>query len=156
MSDTISRRNLLKSAIATGATSAAIAATLTTKTANAGDKDHSHHKHHANKNKKVIETALTCLKDGQACLDHCFVLLKDGDNEMARCAETVTEMLVMCDGLSKMASYRSPHLKDFAKVCAAVCKDCQDECKKHSDKHAECKACEESCADCIEACDNIA
>ena len=96
------------------------------------------------------------MKDGQACLDHCFTLLKDGDKKMADCAESVTEMLVMCDGLAKMASYRSPHLKDFAKVCAAVCKDCQDECEKHSEKHVECKQCADSCADCIKACDDIA
>jgi Cys-rich four helix bundle protein (predicted Tat secretion target) len=85
------------------------------------------------------------MKDGQACLDHCFTLLEDGDKEMARCAESVTEMRVMCDSLAKMACYRSPHLKDFAKVCAAVCKDCEDECK----------ACADSCGDCIDACEKI-
>ncbi len=74
---------------------------------------------------------------------------------MAKCAETVTEMLVLCDGLSKMASYQSSHLKKLAKVCVAVCKDCKYECEKRSDKHAACKACEDSCGDCIDACEKI-
>ena len=154
MSQTLNRRDLIKGALAA---SAVAGSALSAKHAIAADDKNDHHAHHAkNKNENVVDTALTCLKDGQACLDHCFILLKDGDKEMARCAETVTEMLVMCDSLAKMASYRSPHLKDFAKVCAAVCKDCQDECEKHSDKHVECKQCEDSCKECIDACKNIA
>lgn len=153
MSQTLNRRELIKGAIATGA---AIGTTLSATSSMAKSDEHAHHKHHAkNPNKAVIDSALTCSKDGQACLDHCFVLLKDGDKEMASCAESVTQMLVMVDSLSKMASYQSPHLKEFAKVCAKVCKDCEDECDKHADKHAECKQCAESCADCIKACDNI-
>ncbi len=151
MSQTINRRNLIKSAMAA---SVAIGAAVSSKTAMASEDKHKHHM--KNKNEDVIDAALTCLKDGQACVDHCFELLKDGDTSIAKCAETVTEMLVMCDGLAKMASYRSPHLKDFAKVCAAVCEDCKKECEKHADKHAECKKCAESCGDCIEACKNIA
>ena len=154
MSQTLNRRDLIKGALAA---SAIAGSALSAKSAVAADDKNDHHAHHAkNKNENVVDTALVCMKDGQACLDHCFILLKDGDKEMASCAESVTEMLVMCDGLAKMASYRSPHLKDFAKVCAAVCKDCQDECEKHSDKHVECKQCADSCADCIKACDNIA
>jgi Cys-rich four helix bundle protein (predicted Tat secretion target) len=151
MPQTLKRRDLIKSAMLA---SAAISTTLAAQSVTAEEKGH--HQHHSeNKNKQVIDTALTCLQDGQACLDHCFILLKDGDTEMAKCAETVTEMLVLCDGLSKMASYRSSHLKEFAKVCAAVCQDCKDECKKHSDNHAACKACEDSCGDCIDACKKI-
>ena len=151
MPQTINRRNLIKTAMLASAT---IGASVTATTAMA---EKSKHEHHAkNKNEKVVDTALACLKDGQACVDHCFELLKGGDTEIARCAETVTEMLVMCDGLTKMASYRSPHLKAFAKVCVAVCEDCKKECEKHADKHAECKACADSCGDCIDACKDIA
>lgn len=153
MPETLNRRDLIKSAMLA---SAAIGATVSAKSVIAGDDKHDHHAHHAkNKNTKVVDTALVCLKDGQACLDHCFILLKDGDTSMAKCAETVTEMLVMCDALAKMASYQSPHLKAFAKVCAAVCEDCKDECDEHADDHVECKQCSESCEDCIKACENI-
>lgn len=154
MPQTMNRRELIKNAVLA---SAAIGAAVSTKSVMADDDDHDHHKHHVkNKNKHVVEAALDCLEDGQACLDHCFVLLKDGDTSIAKCAESVTEMLVMCDALSKMASYRSAHLKDFAKVCIAVCEDCKKECEEHSDKHVECKECADSCGDCIDACKNIA
>ena len=154
MPETLNRRDLIKGALAA---SAAIGTMAAATSSFAKEDDHEgHHMHHAkNPNTAAIDTALSCMKEGQACLDHCFVLLKDGNKEMAACAESVTEMLVMCEGLAKMASYRSPHLKEYAKVCIAVCEDCEDECKKHSDKHVECKKCEESCADCIEACKNI-
>ncbi len=151
MPQTINRRDLIKNAMAA---SVAIGATVSATSAISSEDRHKHHS--KNKNQDIIDTALICLKDGQACLDHCFELLKDGDTNIAKCAESVTEMLVMCDGLSKMASYRSPHLKDFAEVCAAVCKDCQKECEKHADKHVECKKCAESCADCIDACKEVA
>ena len=153
MSQRINRRYLIKGIVATGA---ALGTTLAATSASAKSDGHSGHKHHSkNPYEDLIESAMTCSKDGQACLDHCFVLLKDGDSEIAQCAEIVTEMLVMVDALAKMASYRSSRLKEFAKVCAAVCKDCQDECEKHADKHAECKVCAESCEDCIKACDKI-
>lgn len=153
MPQTMNRRNLIKNAMVA---SAAIGATLSAQAVSASEKKHDHSSHTKNKNDHVIDAALSCLKDGQACVDHCFELLKSGNTSIAKCAETVTEMLVMCDGLAKMASYRSTHLKAFAKVCAAVCEDCKKECEKHADKHAECKKCADSCGDCIDACKNIA
>ena len=102
--------------------------------------DHSHMQH-GNPNSAVIDTALDCVKNGQACLDHCIELFKMGDNSVANCADKVTEMLAMCNALSQMASYQSKHLAKFAKVCAAVCKDC----KKACDEHQACKACIKVC-----------
>ena len=97
--------------------------------------DHSHH-HASNPHEAAVDAALDCLKKGQACLDHCMILFKQGDNSVAACADTVNEMLAMCTTLSKLASYQSKHLKAFAKVCIASCKDCRKECRKHEDKHA--------------------
>lgn len=142
------RRDLLKGALA------ASAATMASSTVFAGSDHHQHD--HINSNTALVDTAMDCLKKGQACLDHCFVLLKKGDNSVAACADTVNEMLVMCTALSQMASYQSKHLAKLAKVCAAACKDCKKECDKHADKHAECKACAESCEECIKACEKIA
>lgn len=116
--------------------------------------DHKHH-HASNPYEAAIDASLDCLKKGQACLDHCMILFKKGDNSVADCADTVNEMLAMCTTLSKLASYQSKHLKAFAKVCIASCKDCRKECRKHEDKHAECKACAESCKNCIEQCEKL-
>ncbi len=115
--------------------------------------EHAHHA--ANKQQAVIDSALDCVKTGEACLDHCIELFKGGDTSVAECADTVNEMLAMCTALSRMASYRSHHLKDLARVCLEVCKDCEKECRKHADKHAECKACADSCKQCIKECKKI-
>ena len=115
------------------------------------------HKHHQmNRNTGLIDTAMDCIKTGQACNDHCIELVKSGDTSIADCMSTVSEMLAACTALLQLASYQSRHLPAIAKVCIDVCNDCEKECRKHEDKHVECKACANSCLDCIEACKKIA
>ncbi len=138
------RRQLLQGAIA--ATALAGASTIMAAES---------HKHGANKNKGLAETAAHCVVQGQACMDHCMELFKTGDTSVANCADTVNEMLAMCSTLSKMASYQSAHLATLAKVCIAVCEDCERECNEHKE-HAECKACAEACKECIKACKKVA
>jgi len=77
------------------------------------------------------------------------------DAMIANCLDSVADMLPMCAGLAKLASNQSSHLKALAKVCIAICEDCEKECRKHEDKHAECKACAESCAACIKECKQL-
>ena len=140
------RRNILLGA-------AAAAVTLTSNSAFSAT-DHSHHK--MNKNTALVDSALDCLKAGQACNDHCIELVKSGDTSIAECMSTVSEMLAACTALSQLASYQSKHLAAMAKVCIDVCEDCEKECAKHEDKHAECKACADACRDCIKACKKVA
>ena len=139
------RRNILIGA-------AAVAATLVTGTASAA----TGHSHHANRDTGLVDAALDCVKTGQACNDHCLALVKSGDTSIADCMVTVTEMLASCTALSQLASTRSDHLAAMAKVCMAICEDCEKECRKHADKHVECKACAKSCRDCIKACKKVA
>jgi Cys-rich four helix bundle protein (predicted Tat secretion target) len=143
------RRNLLKGATVVAAGMALGASSLEAM-------DHSHHHHMGNKNQEVIDTTLQCVKDGRACLDHCIMLLKDGDLTMAACTETVNEMLVMCDAMSQMASYDSPYLAQIAAICIKTCSDCEKQCAKHEKVHAACAACAKSCRACIKACKKIA
>jgi Cys-rich four helix bundle protein (predicted Tat secretion target) len=143
------RRNLLK-----GATVAAATMALGATTVEAGE--HHHHHHGTRKNQEVIDATLQCVKDGRACLDHCIILLKEGDMTMAKCTETVTEMLVMCDAMSQMATYDSKYAAQLAAICVKTCKDCEEQCAKHEKKHAACAACAKSCRACIKACKKIA
>ena len=141
------RRDLLKGAVVASATMA------TGTVFGSSGHDHMNHK---NPNSGLVDTALDCMKTGQACLDHCIDLFKQGDTSVADCADKVTEMLAMCNALSQMASYKSKHLAKLAKVCAAVCKDCKKACEEHAKKHKACKDCAASCDDCIKACEKIA
>ena len=108
----------------------------------------SEHKHHESAQTNLVDTALDCVKSGQACIDHCIELFKSGDTSVAKCADTVQEMLAICTALSQFASYQSKYLHDLAKVCIEVCGDCEKECRKHAEKHAACKACADSCEEC--------
>jgi len=78
-----------------------------------------------------------------------------GDNTIAECLMAVTDMLPMCNTLAKLASSQSSHLADFAKVCIAVCEDCEKACEEHADKHDECNACMKSCRVCIKECKKL-
>ena len=115
--------------------------------------DHDHHMHGAgSKFQPLIEAAGTCIQKGEACLSHCLMLLGDGDKEMAACAKSVNEMMAICRSLESLASQGSRYAMALAKVAMDSCKSCEDECRKHENKHAECKACAESCADCFKQC----
>jgi len=145
MIDSLERRKVLASA-GLVATMAAINPTLAF-----GSSQHEHEKTATN----VVDTALDCVKKGQACIEHCLELFKIGDTSVAECANTVQEMLAICTAISQLASYRSKYLPDLAKVCINVCEDCENECRKHEKMHAACKACANSCEECIKECKKL-
>lgn len=108
-----------------------------------------HHHHNPNPNGNIIDSALHCMKTGQACLSHCMTEFKDGNVKMANCASSVQEMLAMCGTLSSMASMESKHLSKVAAACIDVCDACIEECDKHAKKHDTCKECRDACKDCV-------
>lgn len=140
-----------RSLIQTAATSA-LAALATT--AVAQDKGaHAHHHHHGGgMNDGLVASSVACLSTGQACLAHCLVLLGQGEKEMAECAQSVNQLLAICDALHKVAIQQGSMLKDLARVAAKTCDECEKACRKHASKHAECKACADACADCVKQC----
>lgn len=89
---------------------------------------------------------------GQACLAHCIELLGKGEKEMAACAASVNELLAVCHSLQQLASARSKNLGKMAALAYEVCKQCEDECRKHEKKHKPCKDCAEACAACAREC----
>lgn len=146
------RREMLKTV---GAVMAAAISTA----ALAADHDHEHHDHsqhdHAamlNPYAALIASSSDCLKTGEACLAHCFVLLGQGETEMAACGQSVNGLLAVCNALGRLAGQNSMHTAALAKVAADVCAECEKECRKHENKHAECKACADACASCLKEC----
>jgi Cys-rich four helix bundle protein (predicted Tat secretion target) len=147
----MNRRELLLGAaslVAAASTSSAFAMS---------DGSHEHHHHHSpNPNQALIDAASDCIQRGQICLSHCLDLLSQGDKEMGDCAKSVNQMLAVCTAIQQLASQNSKHLPGLAKIAAEVCRDCEESCKKHADKHEECKACRDSCAACAKECRKIA
>lgn len=135
-----------------------VAASFTALAANSAmAQEHEHHHHHADpKNQALVDSAQSCLATGEACLAHCLELLGQGDKEMAACAKSVNQMLAMVETLRKLAITESRFLPRYAALCAEMCGDCEKECRKHENKHTECKACADSCAACIKECKAVA
>lgn len=147
------RREVLKSvagAMAVAMATSALAAT----------QEHEHHHDHGAADGRryagLIDSSSDCQKTGEACLAHCLVLLGQGDKEMAACAQSVSELLASCSALMKLASQGSTFTPAMAKVVADICANCETECRKHENKHDQCKACADSCAACLKECKEIA
>jgi Cys-rich four helix bundle protein (predicted Tat secretion target) len=94
----------------------------------------------------LVAATRECLGSGETCISHCFETFRAGDTTMADCAFAVQQMLHVCTAFSYLASYDSKHLRAFAPVCIQVCLDCEEECRKHEEHQAECKACADACA----------
>lgn len=112
-----------------------------------------HEHHHTNPIYSALATsAADCIQKGQTCLSHCLTLLGEGEKEMASCAKSVNQMLAICGALQQLTNQNSKLLAKQAALALEACEQCQEICKKHADKHPECKACGESCAACAKEC----
>ncbi len=100
----------------------------------------------------LIDAAFACLQLGQACQQHCLVMLGNGDTSLAECASTIASMLPVCAALSGLAVQGSVRLKALALVCAQICRDCEKACRKHETHHTICRQCADSCAACAAQC----
>ena len=100
----------------------------------------------AKANSKVVRAADECTRTGRLCFIHCLETFRDGDTTMADCAWEVKQMMHVCEALSAMASYDSPHLEAMGAVCISVCEDCERQCRIHEDHQQECKDCADACA----------
>jgi Cys-rich four helix bundle protein (predicted Tat secretion target) len=94
----------------------------------------------------LVKATNECLDTGDVCLSHCYETFRMGDTTMADCAFAVQQMVQVCTAFGSLALNDSKHLKALAPGCIAVCEDCEQECRKHEDHQAECKACAEACA----------
>lgn len=99
----------------------------------------------------LVDAALSCIKTGEACLDHCFMAFGAGDTTLARCAATVRDMLAGCEAIVKLAPQNSSRLAAFVAACKDLCADCEAECRKHAGTHEVCKQCADSCARFVKA-----
>ena len=115
-----------------------------------------HHHHDVPANLALATSASDCIQKGEVCLNHCLELLGQGEKEMADCAKSVNQMLALCGALQQLANQNSKLLPKLAALAMDACNQCEDECKKHADKHEACKACGESCAACARECKKLA
>jgi len=104
----------------------------------------------------LVELASACIQVGEECQAHCLQQFAAGDTSLAGCARSVTLMLQMCRALVTAAAQNASRLKEIARVCGQVCRDCEAACKPHAGHHDVCRRCMESCRSCAAACEKTA
>jgi Cys-rich four helix bundle protein (predicted Tat secretion target) len=118
----------------------------------AADEPEHHHDHHGGKHASLVAAAADCVQKGQACIAHCISLLGQGEKEMASCHASVHQTVAICAALQEIANLDSKYLGALAKVAMEICKGCEEECRKHENKHMVCKHCADACAACYKEC----
>jgi len=88
------------------------------------------HDHHSDLNEHLVIAASDCVMKANICLQHCLVSLGKGETEMSACARSSSQVIAICTALLQLASANSKHLPQVAKAAMAICKDCEEECKK--------------------------
>ena len=145
----LSRRDALL-----GATSLGLAAVASPALADTAHEHAAPAANPATRHRSLVLTALECVGIGQMCLQHCFQQFAAGDTSLAVCAMRNQEMLAACQALATLAAASSAQLTDFAQVCSAIYKACEDECRKHH-HHAICIETAEACAKTIAECEKL-
>ena len=131
------------------------AATLATMASRAVSQSHEHHGG-SHPYAKLIAASAACVEKGQICLAHCLDLLGKGDSELSACAQSVNQLVSLCDALHHAAATESKYLRRLAGVVVDACKDCEHECRKHEKKYPQCSDCAQSCAVCVKECQAVA
>jgi Cys-rich four helix bundle protein (predicted Tat secretion target) len=147
------RRELMKTGLALSLAAAGTAMAQADKSK--GAEHHEHHDHGGGKYAALMNASSDCGHIGQVCIAHCFVVLGQGEKEMAACAASVSELLAACDALMKLAAHNSKYVPKMAALVQTVCMDCEKECRKHEKKHQQCKDCADACAACAKECKKV-
>jgi Cys-rich four helix bundle protein (predicted Tat secretion target) len=103
----------------------------------------------------IIAATKRCETVGNACLKHCQRLTRLGDKSLADCMRSVSAMLPVCAAMNRLAVQDAKRVKELAKVCADICRDCEAECRKHEFHHVECQRCAEACAATVKVLDTV-
>jgi Cys-rich four helix bundle protein (predicted Tat secretion target) len=103
----------------------------------------------------VVAATQRCETVGNACLKHCQRLTRLGDKSLADCMRSVSAMLPVSAAMNRLALQDAKRLKELAKVCADICRDCEAECRKHEFHHVECQRCAEACAATVKVLETV-
>ncbi|WP_036930744.1 four-helix bundle copper-binding protein [Prevotella sp. 10(H)] len=101
--------------------------------------------------KKVMDLA-TVLANCQAMCNYCFdsCLHEEDVKMMAKCIKLDKECAEVCSVTLSLLASNSSFTMDILQVCARICSECAQECKKHNNEH--CQECTKVCEHCAEAC----
>jgi Cys-rich four helix bundle protein (predicted Tat secretion target) len=106
------------------------------------------------------EVSSTCTLKGDLCVQMCEEQLAQGNAEFVNCLISVSQMVVICGAVTKLATMKSVRLSETLDACLAACKACKESCEEHKahwkhGMHLECKVCAENCDKMITAVNKL-
>ncbi|QTM98766.1 four-helix bundle copper-binding protein [Sediminibacillus dalangtanensis] len=104
------------------------------------------------KYQELLNTLHDCMVQCNHCYDAC--LEEDDVKMMAPCIRLDRECADICGYLAQAITRGTPYVAELASVCAKICEDCGNECKKHEQEH--CQKCADICMKCADACRKVA
>jgi len=108
---------------------------------------------------KLADAASECLVKAESCVPHCIRLIEEGDTTLTECLASVIRLRAAVGAMASVAAFDAKptdSTRALAAACAKFCRECEEACKPHYEKHVSCKECGESCGRCAKACDAVA
>lgn len=73
---------------------------------------------------------------------------------MARCIELDMQCATICEAAAALMSMGNSQAKEICRICAAICRECGEQCSKHNTEH--CRECAQVCQQCATECEKMA
>lgn len=99
----------------------------------------------------VLAATADCIAEGANCDRHCLDLFATGNVELVECARRVRELVTVCTATQALGIQGAPRFAAMVDLCAQTCAACDEECRRHADKHAVCARCAEACQAALKA-----
>lgn len=102
---------------------------------------------------ECIDCAATCTSCADACLGEQDV------HELVRCVRLNLDCADVCDAAGRVLIRQTTPDRDLLRAtveaCAAACRACEEECRRHAAHHDHCRICAEACRRCGQACNDL-
>jgi hypothetical protein len=103
---------------------------------------------------RCIERCYGCAQSCASCADACLGETHVGD--LVQCIRLNLDCADICAATGAVASRRTGTnmevVHGLISTCAAACRACGEECRKHAEMHEHCRICAEACEACAESC----
>ncbi|MED3971712.1 four-helix bundle copper-binding protein [Priestia megaterium] len=99
----------------------------------------------------VIQTLHECMTACNHCYNSC--LKEENVVMMVECIRLDLECADICGYLEQALERGTPFVPELAQVCAAICENFGNECKKHD--HDHCQKCADACLKCADECKKL-
>lgn len=104
-----------------------------------------------------IEACFRCAEICTSCADGC--LSEESVSHLRKCIRINLDCADICGAtgrvLTRQTEYDANVTKSQLTACRAVTQSCEEECRRHAEKHAHCRVCADACRDFQEACEAL-